>query len=151
MNSVGVEDNTCAGRDTVAHVLVVFGDGVRSGAEERGGHPAEGFFDTASNVLHLRVRLVCHGGGTVTDGSVNGQLCFLLDVRKDDHSLGETIECVGGRVGAGSHDSTCDISSEVVVETSCFLFTEDISDHTWTRIASSLFDSIFCIMPVGEE
>lgn len=114
VDGVDVAEDAGAGGDAIAHVAVVFDEGVRE-AEDGGGHPAQGLFDAAADVLH--VWLVGHGWEAVgADDAVDLCLCFLLHVGEEDHGLDEGVECAGGCVGAGFKQAAGDVGGLFVAE-----------------------------------
>ena len=121
----GVVDDARVGGDEVAVVVVVLRDGVRDGAHDGRGHPAERFLDDGADVL--QGRLVVHGGQAVgADDAVDFLLGFALDFGVQKHGLDETVESGGGGVGAGFEKRAGDVGGLVVGETFLLLDGDEI-------------------------
>lgn len=142
-----VVDHAGAGGDAVAHVVVVSvsGEGVRDGAEDGGGHPAQGLLHAAADVL--QVGLVVHGGeAAVSHDGVNLSLGALLHFGKQHHGLDEAVERAGGRVGSGFKQSARDVRCLVVAESLLLLHLGHVDAEAGLR--GAIADGLLAVQPV---
>jgi len=87
-----IQHDTRALGDEVAHVLVIFGGGMRDRSGNGGRHPSKSFFDHCADVWKLR--FVGHGGKTARAYyPVDFILRFLLDIREAGHGLNKADQC----------------------------------------------------------